>query len=44
MRTDHPLELADEPGDAQSRACIGSGLHDGSETRGTGAAQRHAAG
>ena len=39
LRTDHPLELADEPGYAQGGADSGGGMHRGSETLGTGTAQ-----
>jgi acyl-CoA reductase-like NAD-dependent aldehyde dehydrogenase len=41
---DHPMELADEPGDAEGRPGAGRGLHGGAETLGTVPAQRHPVG
>jgi hypothetical protein len=41
---DHPMELADEPGDAEGRPGAGRRLHGGAETLGTVPAQRHSVG
>ncbi len=41
---DHPMELADEPGDAEGRPGAGRGLHGSAETLGTVPAQRHSVG
>ena len=44
LRPDHPMELADEPGDAKGSPSAGRGLHGDFETLGTFSAQRHSVG